>query len=129
MKKAFALMVVLVMAAGTCFAAGSSGTSGSIDFTKTGGVLTGDPTTAAADTALIGKTSTGVDVAWQTSTEAYSLMTQHQSGTRAFGSSYDSTAIYQTTATNIDPGTPAYNDGDLTASDTTDFAGTDWKAM
>ena len=128
MKKILVLTAILVLAASSSFAGGASGATGDIDFATTGKELTADPTTATADTALIGKCSTGVDVAWNTSLTGYALMTQHQQGTKAYGSSYDSTALYQTLSTSIDPGTPAYNSGALTAVDTTDFV-TGWKSM
>ncbi|MEZ4484965.1 MAG: hypothetical protein R2864_10355 [Syntrophotaleaceae bacterium] len=44
-----------------------------------------------------------------TDLNGYALMTQHKSGTKAYGTSYDSTAIFQTVATDTDPGTPAYS--------------------
>jgi len=129
MKKVLILTSILVLAATTSFAAGGSGATGGIDFSATGQSVTGDATTATADTALIGKCSTGVDVAWSTDVNGYALMTQHKSGTKAYGTSYDSTALYQTVATDVDPGVAAYNSGDLTATDTTDFVTADWKAM
>jgi hypothetical protein len=128
MKKILVLTAIFAFAATTGFAGGTSGATGTIDFSNTGKELRADPTTATADTALIGKCSTGVDIAWNTSINGYALMTQHQSGTKAYGSSYDSTAIYQTLATDTDPGVPAYNSGALSYTDTTDFV-TEWKAM
>lgn len=129
MKKILILTAVLVLSATFSFAAGGTSATGDIDFSATGQDLTGDPATATADTALIGRCSTGVDVGWSTDVNGYALMTQHKSGTKAYGTSYDSTALFQTVATDTDPGTAAYNSGALTATDTTDFAGTDWKAM
>lgn len=130
MKKILVLTAILVLAATSSFAGGASGATGDIDFATTGKSLHADVTggTASASTSLIGKCSTGVDVAWNTSTTGYALMTQHLQGTKAYGSSYDSTALYQTTSTSVDPGTAAYNGGALTAVDTTDFV-TGWKAM
>jgi hypothetical protein len=123
MKKILILTAVLVLTASSCFAAAAtSAATSNIDFetTGTGKTMRGDRTTATATTAQIGKCSTGVAVAWSTSTAGYALMTQHKSGTKAYGSSYDSTAIYQWKA-NAAPGTAAYNSGALTATDTTDF--------
>lgn len=127
MKKILILTAILAMAATTCFAGGTSSATGDIDFATDGKSLHADAATASASTALIGKNSTGVDVAWNTSKTGYAMMTQHKSGTKAYGSSYDSTAIYQTT-TDATPGTPAYNSGALTATDTSDFA-SGWRAM
>jgi hypothetical protein len=49
----------------------------------------------AAGTILIGKNSTGCSVGWDTATGGYAINTQHQNGSKAFGTSFDSTAIYQ----------------------------------
>ena len=92
----------------------------------TGKELHGDATSATATTALIGKSSTGVGVAWMTGTGGYALITQHKSGTKGFATSYDSTSMFQFVG-EVEPGTPAL--GVPTATDTSDFAGNDWKAM
>ncbi|PNU19205.1 hypothetical protein C2E25_13750 [Geothermobacter hydrogeniphilus] len=129
MKKIIVISAVLVFLAPSCFAAVSSNATGTLDLANNTGLsLYGDPTTATSSTALIGKTSTGVGVAWNTATGGYALMTQHKSGTKAYGSSYDSTAIYVTTGV-ADPGTAAYNSGALNGTDTSDFSGTGWKTM
>jgi hypothetical protein len=97
MKKILILTAVLVLAATNCFAVGS-GANGSMTLTTDVGLEMHGSTTGVAatkDTALIGKLSTGVAVGWLTTTGGYALVTQHKSGTKAFGSSYDSTAIFQ----------------------------------
>lgn len=133
MKKILVITAVLVFAASSSFAAIATGATGTMDLAgSTGLELHGDVAggTATADTALIGKGSTGVSVGWNTSVNGYAIMTQHKSGTKAYGSSYDSTSLYQTTATDTQPGTPAYNSGDLGATDTTDFTSANgWKAL
>jgi hypothetical protein len=128
MKKILVMVAILALTATSSFAQVTSPT-GTLSFTTTGTTLTADPATAKADTAQIGRMSTGVDVGWITEVNGYSLMTQHKAGTKAYGSSYDSTALYSTTSTSIDPGTPAYAVGVLNATDTANFSGTDWKAM
>lgn len=130
MKKIIVIAAVLVFLAPNCFAAVSSSASASLDLVNNTGLsLYGDATTASSSTALIGKTSTGVGVAWQTSLNGYALMTQHKNGTKAYGSSYDSTAIF-VTKSETTPGTAAYNSGALTATDTTDFTDANgWKSM
>lgn len=128
MKKILTLTAILILAASSCFAAATtSAATSALNLTDgTGLVLHGHATAALATTARIGKCSTGVSVAWQASTTGYSMMTQHKSGTKAYGSSYDSTAIYQT-ITDVEPGNVAAT---LSASDTTDFiVDTVWKAM
>lgn len=128
MKKILILTASLVFAATSCFALASAATGTMTLTTDTGLELHASTTgvAATADTALIGKLSTGVGIGWNTSTGGYALVTQHKSGTKAYGSSYDSTALYQTVA-NGTPGTPIL--AVPTATDTADFAGTAWKAM
>jgi hypothetical protein len=131
MKKILVLTAILAFAASNSFAGGASGTTGTIDFATTGQEVHADLTggTASADTTLIGKCSSGVDVAWFVSDLGYSLMTQNKQGTRAYGTSYDSTQMYQTVAADANPGTPVYGGGSLTAIDTTDFDNAEWKAL
>ena len=118
------LTAVLALAATNCFAADvASGATGDMVFTATGLQLHGDAATASKTTARIGKSSTGVGIGWTTSTAGYALVAQHMSGTKAYGSSYDSTAIYQSA-----DGTPATVIlAKPTATDTTSFSS--WKAM
>jgi hypothetical protein len=125
MKKILILTTVLVFAATSCFALASGATGTMTLTTDTGLTLHGDPTTATADTALIGRLSTGVGVAWITDAAGYTLLTQHKNGTKAYGSSYDSTALFQTIADGT-PGTPIL--AVPTATDTTDFDSA-WKTM
>jgi len=129
MKKIFVLTAALVFSASSCFAI-ASGATGTmlLDGTDEGMELHGAATgvTASATTALIGKMSTGVGVGWMTETGGYTLVTQHKNGTKAYGSSYDSTSLFQTVS-DATPGTPIL--AVPTATDTTDFVGTDWKSM
>jgi hypothetical protein len=79
----------------------------------TGLTLFASPDDATVTNATsIGKTSTGVGVAAVSNVNGYALITQHMNGTKAYGSAFDSTAIYQTIQ-DLVPGT---------AVDTTDFA-------
>ncbi len=43
---------------------------------------------------LIGKASKGVLFGWRTAATGYSISTYHTSGTKSYGTSYDSTALY-----------------------------------
>lgn len=92
MKKIIILAAISLLVASSAFASGTL----TISLTSTGlsvwGAKTGD--TAASGTNLIGKTSTGVGVGMFSASTGYSTITQHKSGTKAFGSSMDSTAIY-----------------------------------
>jgi hypothetical protein len=132
MKNIFIFTALLMLVTSTSFAAGTvSGAFATFTDANTGKALHAAGTAAGVSTtsALIGKNSTGVSVAWQTATGGYALATQHRSGTKAYGTSFDSTAIFQT-ITDVAPGTPAIGNGALSATDTTDFADTDvWKAM
>jgi len=129
MKKIIAFVALSLFAASTSFAATTTvamvlgGTSA-----KTGLSVYGDAaTTSAASTAgtLIGKTSTGVGFGANTGQQAYAIVTQHKSGTRAFGGSYDSTAIVYQTTDSVGVGNPVI--ANPTSSDFAAFAG--WTSM
>ena len=83
---------------------------------------------AASDTANtpLGKTSTGVGVGVLSDASGYAVVSQHMSGTKAYGSSYDSTAIY-TTVNDVTIGTAYLSIP--TVSDSTDFTDAAWKPM
>ena len=131
MEKLFIFTAFLVLAATSCFADEiASGATGTMKFTAVGLELhAADAATGTAtnSTALIGKASTGVSVGWMTSVGGYALVTQHQNGTKGYGSSYDSTSLFQYAA-EVAPGDPAL--AVPTATDTTDFTiAKGWKAM
>ena len=128
MKNIFVLAALLLTFVPNCFAATGPVAAGNLDFTDTGLTLQGGDTATGTTSVRIGKMSTGVSIAWFTSAGGYAIATQHKSGTKAYGTSYDSTSIFQTKA-DVDPGTAAFTGGSLSATDTTDFAGADWKAM
>jgi hypothetical protein len=90
----FAALTLLV--ASSAFAGNSAGvaTSAALSNATGGKTLYGDKTTATVSTAMIGKSSTGCSLAIYSTTLGYGLTTQHVSGTKAFGTSHDSTAIY-----------------------------------
>jgi len=126
MKKIFILAAMLLMAASSGYAASSlSITAATGGFADTGKVLHGDDTTASADTALIAKLSTGVALGMKTEELGYALVTQHQSGTKAYGTSYDSTSIFASDEVKVGVIPLAVP----TATDTTDFTGTDWNKL
>lgn len=119
MKKIMILTVAITLAASSAFA--GSSISIADGFPNAGKVIRGDATTASATTALIGKLSTGVEAGILcdvTNGAGYSMVTQHKSGTKAFGSAYDSTAIWsyigETTPGTVILAVP-------TATDTSDF--------
>ena len=126
MKKILMLSAICLFAASSAFAAASLTIETGFD--DAGKELVG-AAESGGTTSRIGKTSTGVGLGMlvdDTSGAGYAMVTQHKSGTKAFGSSYDSTAIYTTIA----DGTPGTVILDVpTATDTSDFDGTDWKAM
>ncbi len=127
MKNICVLTALLLIFVPNCFAAGSA--TGNLDFTKTGMTVEGGATATGTTSVAIGKTSTGVTVAWNTATGGYAIATQHKSGTKAYGTSYDSTSIFQTVA-DVEPGNVAFTSGALGATDTSDFTvAKGWKAM
>jgi len=92
MKKIIILVAISLFSASSAFAASSI----TLGLTNTGLSLWAAKTASGAvsGTNLIGKNSTGVSVGVTTSATGYGLKTQHKNGTKAFGTTYDSTAIY-----------------------------------
>ena len=85
MKKIIVMTVALLLLAGTSFASQLSA-----DPAKAGMTLA-----ATAPASLdISKLSTGVYAGASYSSTGYSIATYHKSGTKAYGTSYDATAIY-----------------------------------
>jgi hypothetical protein len=128
MKKLLIMTAILVLSATSCFALDSDA-SGTMSLTDDVGLTlyASDADTAASiSTASIGKFSTGVGVGWKTDAVGYALVTQHKSGTKGYGSSYDSTAIYQFKGEKA-PGVPALTTP--ASSDTASFVGGTWKPM
>jgi hypothetical protein len=105
MRKVIIFNLLALFVASAAFAA-NDGSSNQASFTvgTTGLSLFGAPTTIGtitngqgpAGTILIGRNSTGCSVGWDTALGGYAINTQHQNGSKAFGTSFDSTAIYQT---------------------------------
>lgn len=95
MKKILISFLLLACSATSSFAVTSVDKSASVLGTtpETGWSVFGDKTTAAATTAKIGRLSSGVGLAFFTSTASYALITQHKSGVRKYGSASDSTLI------------------------------------
>ncbi len=119
MKKIIILNVVALFVASVAFADG-------VDFKEAGKTLYGAAGTVdpgESGTFSIGKLSTKVGLGWLNDATGYAIITQHQSGTKAYGTSHDSTAIYVKDV--VKKGTGEDEPG---ASDTGAFA-TDWKTM
>lgn len=126
MKRILIATIIALLASSSVYAADTSSATTVMDLTgktTTGLSLFGHDTTATATTPLIGKTSSGVGVAVFTSVNGYAVATQHLNGSKAFASSYDSTALYSEDVATV--GTVEL--GTLTAIDTGDFS--DWKAL
>ena len=132
MRKVIILNILALFVASSAFATESAATAG-IDFTTpaTGLSLWGSSAAVsvttnvpAAGTILIGKNSTGVGTGWNTSGLGYAIETQHISGSKAFGTSYDSSAIYQIDVTK---GTAVSTSGP-SATDSSSFA-SGWTTM
>jgi hypothetical protein len=125
MKKILMLAAIFALVTTSCFAADvASDPTGDMVFTATGLQLHGAAGTASNATAIIGKCSTGVGVGWVTEDDGYALITQHENGTKAYGSSYDSTSLYSIIAVKgtVKDAAPA----NIT---TATFVGTGWTAM
>ena len=118
MKKILILTVIATFFATSAFAGATIAMASPLTKATTGKTVWAASTgTAAATDTLIGKTSTGVGVGIRTLVTGYALTTQHVNGTKAYGSSYDSTSIYFLDVDTV--GTPKL--GTPTQVDTTDF--------
>lgn len=118
MKKVIFITVCMLFVSSMAFAA----TDITMDLTSkatTGGSVYADNAAdnASADTALIGKNSTGVGTGLMTTVLGYSIVTQHMNGSKAYASSYDSTSLF---AEDVTVGTELLDVP--TAIDTTSFA-------
>jgi opacity protein-like surface antigen len=126
MKKIVLFTALLLLLSGAAFSAEIK-----MDLSAKGNtgltVYAGPDDTAATGTNAtpIGKTSTGVGVGILSDVTGYAAVTQHMNGTKAYGSSFDSTAMYQTIA-DVPVGTP-YVDVPG-ASDSSEFS-SGWRAM
>lgn len=94
MKKIIIASLLVVMAATSSFAA----TSQAVLFTSAGGMGIGVVTTDATP-ATIGRLSSKDSLGFSITTAGYTLITQHQQGTRSYGTAHDGTAIYWTPET------------------------------
>lgn len=116
MKKIIILNIAALFVASVSFAAGTQ-----ISFTTAGQKVVG--TGGPATDASIGKLSTKVGLGWNTGANGYAINTQHQQGTKAYGTSHDSTSIYVLDATDIGTAVAAPGASDSSAFDT------DWVTM
>jgi hypothetical protein len=94
MKKIAILTALALCVTTTAFAAATIDMASTLTAATTGKSVWAAKVTAASGTGLIGKSSSGVGVGMRTSAAGYAVITQHVSGTKAFGTSYDSTSIY-----------------------------------
>ena len=128
MKTKITFLVFLIMAV---FAVSNSlsATVTFTDFTSTGLILFGSDGTPAASTgaesgvagvSMLGKTSSGVSVAANSNANGYSIATQHNNGSKAYATSYDSTSIYSQDAT-----VGSVLEGSLSDTSSADFAAWD----
>lgn len=91
MKKLVLLIALALMVASPAFAK-TVKTSAATSGTSTAGAETLAATTPAQ--LDIGRASKGVFYGWQTSGTGYAINTYHKSGTKFYGTAYDSTAIF-----------------------------------
>ncbi|OGR31003.1 MAG: hypothetical protein A2091_06575 [Desulfuromonadales bacterium GWD2_61_12] len=127
MKKILVLSALLIFVTCNLSFAAALGSAGTAAVTSTSGlqIYGGITATDAAGTAsvLLGKMSKGVNFGANYTTTAYSLMTKHTSGTKAYGTAYNSTAIYFK-----EIGLTAIVAGDLPSEDQDSFS-TGWTSM
>ena len=97
MKKIIILTAISLFAATSAFAGSAATIPAPTLASDTLGLSVWASTTvggAASGTNLIGKTSTGVGVQMSTAATGYAVVTQHKNGTKAFGTSFDSTSLF-----------------------------------
>jgi len=95
MKKIFLLLTLITFAASTsCFAAAlaADAITPATGLQIYGGVNATDA--AGSTSVLLGKMSKGVNFRCNYSATGYAAATKHTSGTKSYGSAFDSTAIY-----------------------------------
>jgi hypothetical protein len=122
MKKIAALIAMFgILASGTAFAGPL--TTGQTVTTGGGETIYGGASAAAAALAtapILGRLSKGVHVGVAFTNAAYALTTKHLTGTKMYGTSFDSTAIFSQDAAAI--AAPS-------ANNSTAFPNTSWTAM
>jgi hypothetical protein len=95
MKKIIALTVLMLLFAGSAFAAGNAMTTGSTVAVAGSAIYGGDTPTAAGDAKNpMVKLSSGVTGFANFDSTGYSIFTKHQKGTKIFGTPHDSTRMY-----------------------------------
>ena len=119
MKKILIANFLVLLAATTSFAASSA----AIVWADAGKSVVAGKTDASTEAKPIGKLSTGVSLAFKTDTTGYAIITQHKNGVKAFGTSNDSTAIYQETVTK------AATTGAPGTANSADFVTGSWTTM
>ncbi|MSM38207.1 MAG: hypothetical protein GJT30_01095 [Geobacter sp.] len=119
MKRTLIAISLVLAAASTSFAAATA----NIVWADAGKNVVGGNDASVTTPKQIGKLSTGVSMAFNTATTGYALITQHKNGVKAFGTSADSTAIYQMPVTK-EATTAAPN-----ATTSADFLTGDWTSM
>lgn len=119
MKRILIAGLLVLVAATSSFAV----TSSAIVWANAGKSVVGGSDANATAARPIGKLSTGVAMAFSTATTGYALITQHQSGVKAFGTSHDSTAVYQM------PVTKAATTAAPNSPDSADFITGSWTSM
>lgn len=128
MKKIIALTALMIAVSSAAYAAGTALASGATLTTGNGEVIHGgaDATAAAADAApVLGRLSKGVHLGVNYQTDAalngYALHTKHNTGSKQYGTAFDSTAIFSMESSSAVTAPSA-------ASATT-FSATGWTAM
>jgi hypothetical protein len=118
-RYAFLCLIVTLCAFSPAFA-----DTAAMSFDEEGMSLYGDSSgeTVADTSPLIGNLSSGVAVSCASSETAFSLVTQHRNGTKAYAASSEDTSIFVDDVTTV--GT-VYQD--VSTSDTADFS--DWDEL
>jgi len=124
MKKIIIINLLALFVASVAFAA-----TVDMNFDTTGKTLYGAKTGVTIDpgeagTTILGKTSTGVSIGANSEDTGYSIQTQHKNGTKTYGTSFDSTAIFVKDVTKGTEDTTGVTDPDSTG-----FLTDGWSSM
>jgi hypothetical protein len=124
MKKIAALIAMVgILTSGVAFAAGDLASGGTPLTDPNGPTITAGATSAAAQAQgapMIGRLSKGVHLGVNYDNSGYALTTKHLTGTKMYGTAFDSTSIFSQDATAI---------VSPTAKNSTAFPNSSWTAM
>lgn len=101
MKKILLAGLLVVFSSSMSFAAATSAIGFAADGNAGKTIVGGTNADGTENAKNIGKLSTSVALGFNVAAGGYAIITQHGQGTKAFGTSHDSTAIYSMTVVKL----------------------------